>query len=48
MGRRKKAAVIDNQVLAFTGLLQSLRFTSGADTMLVMRSVFARGQRADY
>jgi RhtB (resistance to homoserine/threonine) family protein len=38
--------MIDNQVLAFTGIAAVLTLTPGADTMLVMRSVFARGQRA--
>src|SRR6266478_7834461 len=38
--------MIDNQVLAFTGIAAILTLTPGADTMLVMRSVFARGRRA--
>jgi RhtB (resistance to homoserine/threonine) family protein len=38
--------MIDNQVLAFAGIAAILTVTPGADTMLVMRSVFARGQRA--
>jgi len=38
--------MIDNQVLAFTGVAAILTVTPGADTMLVMRSVFARGRRA--
>lgn len=38
--------MIDNQVLAFTTIAAILTLTPGADTMLVMRSVFARGQRA--
>lgn len=38
--------MIDNQVLAFTGIAAILTLTPGADTMLVMRSVVARGQRA--
>jgi RhtB (resistance to homoserine/threonine) family protein len=38
--------MVDNQVLAFTGIAAVLTLTPGADTMLVMRSVFARGQRA--
>ena len=38
--------MIDNQVLAFTGIAAILTVTPGADTLLVMRSVFARGQRA--
>lgn len=38
--------MLDNQVLAFTGIAAILTLTPGADTMLVMRSVFTRGQRA--
>jgi RhtB (resistance to homoserine/threonine) family protein len=38
--------MIDSQVLAFTGIAAILTVTPGADTMLVMRSVLARGQRA--
>lgn len=38
--------MVDNQVLTFTGIAAILTLTPGADTMLVMRSVFARGQRA--
>lgn len=38
--------MIDPQVLAFTGIAAILTLTPGADTMLVMRNVLARGQRA--
>jgi RhtB (resistance to homoserine/threonine) family protein len=38
--------MIDHQVLAFTGIAAILTLTPGADTMLVMRNVLARGQRA--
>ncbi len=38
--------MIDLQILAFTGIAAILTVTPGADTMLVMRSVIARGQRA--
>lgn len=38
--------MVDNQVLTFAGIAAILTLTPGADTMLVMRSVFARGQRA--
>ena len=38
--------MIDNQILAFTGIAAILTLTPGADTMLVMRNVLARGQRA--
>jgi RhtB (resistance to homoserine/threonine) family protein len=38
--------MMDSQVLAFTGIAAILTLTPGADTMLVMRSVFARGRRA--
>jgi RhtB (resistance to homoserine/threonine) family protein len=38
--------MIDHQVLAFTGIAAILTLTPGADTMLVMRNVIARGQRA--
>lgn len=38
--------MIDNQVLAFTGIAAILTVTPGADTLLVIRSVLARGQRA--
>ncbi|MGH9842494.1 MAG: LysE family translocator [Blastocatellia bacterium] len=36
--------MIDQQVLYFTGIAAILGITPGADTMLVMRSVLARGQ----
>ncbi|HKC62637.1 MAG TPA: LysE family translocator [Pyrinomonadaceae bacterium] len=38
--------MIDSQVLAFTGIAAVLTLTPGADTMLVMRNVLERGQRA--
>ena len=38
--------MIDPQVLTFTGIAAILTLTPGADTMLVMRNVLARGQRA--
>jgi RhtB (resistance to homoserine/threonine) family protein len=38
--------MINPQVLAFTGIAAILTLTPGADTMLVMRNVLARGQRA--
>ena len=38
--------MIDPQVLAFTGIAAILTLTPGADTMLVMRNVLTRGQRA--
>jgi len=38
--------MFDAQVWAFTGVAFILTITPGADTMLVLRSVLARGQRA--
>ena len=38
--------MFNSSVLAFTGIALLLTITPGADTMLVMRSVVARGQRA--
>ncbi len=38
--------MIDAQVLTFIGLAAILTITPGADTMLVIRSVIARGQRS--
>ena len=38
--------MIDPQVIAFTWIAAILTVTPGADTMLVMRNVLARGQRA--
>lgn len=38
--------MIDHQILAFTGIAAILTLTPGADTMLVMRNVLTRGQRA--
>jgi threonine/homoserine/homoserine lactone efflux protein len=38
--------MLDSQVLAFVGVVTLLTITPGADTMLVMRSVLARGQGA--
>lgn len=38
--------LFDAQVLTFTGLAALLTITPGSDTMLVIRSVLARGQRA--
>ena len=38
--------MIDPQVLAFTGIAAILTVTPAADTMLVMRNVLSRGQRA--
>jgi RhtB (resistance to homoserine/threonine) family protein len=38
--------LIDAQVLTFAGLAALLTITPGSDTMLVIRSVLARGQRA--
>lgn len=38
--------MIDPQIVAFTGIAAILTVTPGADTMLVMRNVLARGQGA--
>ncbi|MBI9082338.1 MAG: LysE family translocator [Desulfobacterales bacterium] len=38
--------MIDSQILAFTGLAALLTISPGADTMLVIRSVLARGRGA--
>lgn len=40
--------MIDAQVLTFTGLALLLTLTPGADTLLVVRSVLARGQRSGF
>ena len=38
--------MVDPQVIAFTGIAALLTITPGADTMMILRSVFARGQKA--
>lgn len=40
--------LINSQFLAFLGIATVLTLTPGADTMLVIRNVLARGQRAGY
>jgi threonine/homoserine/homoserine lactone efflux protein len=38
--------MVDPQILAFTGIAALLTLTPGADTMMILRSAFARGQKA--
>jgi threonine/homoserine/homoserine lactone efflux protein len=38
--------MVDQQVIAFTGIAALLTITPGADTMVILRSVFTRGQKA--
>ena len=38
--------MVDPQVIAFTGIAALLTITPGADTMMILRSVFSRGQKA--
>jgi len=38
--------MVDPQVIAFTGIAALLTITPGADTMMILRSVLARGQKA--
>jgi RhtB (resistance to homoserine/threonine) family protein len=40
--------MLTNQLLTFLGIITILTITPGADTMLVIRNVVARGQRAGY
>jgi RhtB (resistance to homoserine/threonine) family protein len=40
------AVLIDPQIIAFTGIAAILTIAPGSDTLLVMRSVLSRGQRA--
>lgn len=40
--------MVDPQVLAFAGIAAVLTITPGADTMLIMRSVLTRGQKAGF
>lgn len=44
--KAKEGHMIDHQVLAFTGIAAILTVTPGADTLLVIRSVLARGVHA--
>ena len=39
--------MIDPQVIAFTGIAALLTITPGADTMMILRSAFARGSKQD-
>ncbi|HEV2655158.1 MAG TPA: LysE family translocator, partial [Ktedonobacteraceae bacterium] len=43
---KDEARVFDPQILTFIGVALVLTLTPGADTMLVMRNVLARGARA--
>ena len=38
--------MVDPQIIAFTGIAALLTITPGADTMMILRSVFAHGQKA--
>ena len=38
--------MVDPQVITFTGIAALLTLAPGADTMMILRSVFARGQKA--
>ncbi|GAC1446895.1 MAG: LysE family translocator [Pyrinomonadaceae bacterium] len=40
--------MIDHQIIAFAGIAAVLTLTPGADTMLVIRNVVARGKRAGF